>query len=505
MAVIPFIEQDVEGQGIPEDQAILEVEFRKNSKPDKATRAWIVSQVTLGEKEVQIWFQNRRQIHRRKSLPLPNELSSSEIGSSQDREPSSTPQSTLEQKAQATKEKEQMGSLNFGLNLNGHNPTAKESRVRETFLRADASINATEIPSLTEGRQVLHIPPKNSKDIAVKPEERGKAVDAVSLIYQGLSKLCRRDNATETRKRLSLRLSMSFDGKAQLVQESDSSPAKPKALAPLPAFPSRRGMPLIRSQSEIVGSQARAPVPALPISAPARLLPGRSKDARTWEFYCDSDVRDALTIQAEKEQNGSAEAVIGLIRSSRMKSKVVAVSASRDHPQIKRKGTNGKSSHKPKLARTSSSVARLQSSSSSGSFEKTLSDGFGKNSPASQALFFHDSLGDSDKENWEPGTQKQRVRLPRSQGDRFIHRETLGENSELSSHSTSMGTFLEREDARSRRCEKEKVDRIASRTKVVVDDEVAAFMGESTESRGEEDLDCVQNLLSLSQGAWSRG
>jgi len=38
----------------PEDHAILEIEYERNSKPDKAARIAIVSRVALGEKEVQV-------------------------------------------------------------------------------------------------------------------------------------------------------------------------------------------------------------------------------------------------------------------------------------------------------------------------------------------------------------------------------------------------------------------------------------------------------------------
>lgn len=38
----------------PEDHAILEAEYEKNSKPDKAARIEIVNRVALGEKEVQV-------------------------------------------------------------------------------------------------------------------------------------------------------------------------------------------------------------------------------------------------------------------------------------------------------------------------------------------------------------------------------------------------------------------------------------------------------------------
>jgi len=38
----------------PQDHAILEAAYLRNSKPDKAERSDIVKQVQLGEKEVQV-------------------------------------------------------------------------------------------------------------------------------------------------------------------------------------------------------------------------------------------------------------------------------------------------------------------------------------------------------------------------------------------------------------------------------------------------------------------
>ncbi|KAL1893239.1 hypothetical protein Cpir12675_004217 [Ceratocystis pirilliformis] len=52
------------------DKAILEGAYQANAKPDKTARLAIVRQVSMTEKEVQIWFQNRRQNDRRKSRPL---------------------------------------------------------------------------------------------------------------------------------------------------------------------------------------------------------------------------------------------------------------------------------------------------------------------------------------------------------------------------------------------------------------------------------------------------
>ena len=43
----------------PEDHAILEAEYQKNSKPDKAARAEIVKKVSLEEKAVQVCYSER--------------------------------------------------------------------------------------------------------------------------------------------------------------------------------------------------------------------------------------------------------------------------------------------------------------------------------------------------------------------------------------------------------------------------------------------------------------
>ncbi|EPS44848.1 hypothetical protein H072_1197 [Dactylellina haptotyla CBS 200.50] len=57
------------------DQAILEAEFAVCDRPDRNKRKEIADLVGLKEKQVQIWFQNRRQTTRRKSKPLqPHEM-----------------------------------------------------------------------------------------------------------------------------------------------------------------------------------------------------------------------------------------------------------------------------------------------------------------------------------------------------------------------------------------------------------------------------------------------
>ena len=53
----------------------------------------------------------------------------------------------------------------------------------------------------------------------------------------------------------------------------------------------------------------------IPVPYSRHSMSGRSRGARTWEFYCDSDARNALTEQAEREESGSATAAFEMIRS----------------------------------------------------------------------------------------------------------------------------------------------------------------------------------------------
>ncbi|KAI0194542.1 hypothetical protein F4808DRAFT_441256 [Astrocystis sublimbata] len=86
----PFHNQKAESEKHPkgkrkrttsQDKTVLEAAYNSNPKPDKAARLDIVKRVSLNEKEVQIWFQNRRQNDRRKSRPLsPQEIEALRYG-----------------------------------------------------------------------------------------------------------------------------------------------------------------------------------------------------------------------------------------------------------------------------------------------------------------------------------------------------------------------------------------------------------------------------------------
>lgn len=284
----------------------------------------------------------------------------------------------------------------------------------------------------------------------------------------------------------SIRLSMSVDGKAEVV--TDKEPAS--LLTDLNLKPRLRGS-LQRSQSAVEPND-------LTLGSRRGSITGRSLDARTWEFYCDSDARNALTEHAAREQSGSAVGPIGLIRSRNKKAIGQTTSKRNANPSqrepTKRQKPQDPLAEKPKLARSSSSVAKLQS-------VKNIQKQDMKGKDKFPAALYEDG-SDSDKENWEPGTQRSRERRPRRLVNPQIRRRLLEESRNHPSLSCSLGTLMNRENVSPRHSRPNTSSSHEANTPKI-DAEVAEFMcAKPTEMP--EDLDCVQSLLFLSQAAWSR-
>ena len=259
----------------------------------------------------------------------------------------------------------------------------------------------------------------------------------------------------------SIRLSMSLDGAVKVRTQDEETPSPPKTHAITPAEKSRAS--LLRSKSAISfsdladGDFSKCLKPTFPGGQF-----GRSRDARTWEFYCDSDAREALSSHAESEIIGSAVSAISLIRSQRQKArakimteKVSGGSTSYQTTQI---------GSRAKLSRTTSSTGLLLNVDSS-----VLK----ANKPVTVR---RDSGGESDKENWEPGTRSSINPLRRVEPSNN-RRPILEENRDVLSQSN-------REEKENRRS----VD--------------LHFRSVKDWEEKDEDLDCVQGLLSLSQGGW---
>jgi hypothetical protein len=221
-----------------------------------------------------------------------------------------------------------------------------------------------------------------------------------------------------------------------------------------------------------------------------RLLSGRSRDARSWEFCCDIDARDELTTQAENESSGSAVAAISLLRSA-SNSALKPNTSKRNAPPPKNDST--KHSKKPKLGRAMSSLARLQNPL------KASQDSFEYN----KTSLIHSPSGDSDKENWIPhenGANPRRRPAPssRSRSDKEPGAKILGDNFNIPTHAYDLGGNKNRK-RKTAMIEPEIFEDNDTRESGL---EVEKFMRGEVSPSKKGDLDCIQGLLSLSQGNW---
>ena len=291
-----------------------------------------------------------------------------------------------------------------------------------------------------------------------------------------------------------IRLSTTFDGRARVTTGSES-PSPPKIRAPRPVTNLQRSQSAVEARRK-PDEDCQCPS----FRSPKRLMNGRSRDARTWEFYCDNDSRDALTEQAEREQSGSAAGAIGLIRSR--SNKILAsnpnkrnVNSSKPESMKDTKGEEPKT-HKRKLDRTISSVARLQTVN--GGKRVVNNKSMPKKPKAGSQTELLEDPGDSDKENWEPGTQTRihRRRRPANALNATNKSQSiLRESRHIPSQSSNDDPFLDTENAHHQ-------DGQENTPCGQGDEEYESFMGGNDLPREADDLDAVQNLLSLSQGAW---
>lgn len=304
-----------------------------------------------------------------------------------------------------------------------------------------------------------------------------------------------------------LRLSTTSDGKARIIGLDDQSPSPPRS-QPIPSvstFAEQRG-PLRRNHSatslhdKLKQTQGQSTAKKL-----GRLSSGRSRDSRTWEFWCDRDAQNSLAGIADQERSGSAADAIGLIRSN--SSRVLRPNQNKRNAQVQMQNPSAKRSKvdsvgqaKAQLMRGSSSAGRLQTKV----MATEKSPVKGKASEEFEVL-----VTESDKENWEPSEPDQsprRRRLPQSQPDRAGGRRVLGENTQVLSQNASLGAMMAREKQQKSPRKRPAPD--AENVNPEDDEEIAMFMGGSRATSGRtsvssgEDLDCVQGLLKLSQGNW---
>ncbi|TAQ83070.1 hypothetical protein B7494_g8606 [Chlorociboria aeruginascens] len=486
----------------PKDQSTLEAEYKQNPKPNKAARAEIVKKVDLNEKEVQIWFQNRRQINRRKSRPLlPHEFAAFGLGGIPAL--SSDPASFIFSSSQSGDDPTLSLSDPIGDSQNNFErlefnpssqPSTQESGIKATSTELPVDQYRPSLPplvpelktrsfsdSFTESSSFI-ANENVSKSFSSMPGYLANRWNQVSSLSstpssqstifppfssQHLSSSCpERILITDTRSPSSsqVRLSMSLDGKAELVS-NELSPHRPHSTRPFSSGSiQRHRMPgLQRSQSAVTFSPLPRNSP--PSNSVPRMPSGRSRDARAWEFCCDTDTRDELIMQAENESHGSAVAAISLIRST-SSSALKPNTNKRNAPAAKQESIqHGK---KLKLGRATSSLARLQNSGKSAQLGK----------PGKEDALTKSPSGDSDKENWIPdgngGNPRRRMTAPAPPNKKPHSRTVLGDNFNVPSHAVDFGGSKKR---RWKQLVEAKVFEDQEEAEGEVDEEVQRFMG----------------------------
>lgn len=305
-------------------------------------------------------------------------------------------------------------------------------------------------------------------------------------------------NASQRQSQSNVRLSLSLEGKAELVDNAPSpTRPSPQKHSSGPEFSRQRG--LKRSYSALP-TVTLPPISALTSLLPPRLARGRSRDVQAWQSCADSETRDELTTHAEHESNGSAVAAISLLRST---SGVLQSSSSRRNTPVSTP-RDGHYAKKAKFSRAISSVGRLEHTGKEN--EELFPKGDGK---VKVSMLM--SPTDSDKENWSPdedgnaaevGTRRPLpVASVASTKPKNPRRNGRGGGLQ----SRSPGKLNSRANtAPSRpRGMKDSVDIFEDEaTRVSRDADVEKFMRGDVSPSKKPDMDCVAGLLSLSQGAW---
>jgi hypothetical protein len=496
----------------------------------------------------QIWFQNRRQNTRRKSRPLlPHEI----LPSSQQ----SSSAETLGDAAHTSSDRSQDGSFSSAYSSQESTVGSATEVVGDGDNRATGA-SGSNLPNTTTITQPLHscniksetgIKDKDQKgaenapglrpidcpgsrgitsDGPIATTQKGTLSPRVSkpgLGYisnrrnivagnqsipnktqlaippkQGFTHACGGNQPAPLLKRTSslVRLSLSLDGKAEVIMGEESSSMLPHPVTWKAPAPRVGGLQRSKSAIDVIEGQCRR----LSGGTLQGSTIGRSRDARTWEFYCDSEARSTLSAQGN---SGSASEAINQLRSRK---KSLQPSMNKRSAQLgmqessKRFKTAPGLARKQKLARTTSSLARLQTSNESETKELTSSR-MNKSSPDIPGIL--DDAGDSDKENWVPGTKKKPVE--QRQLGNLSAKPVLGENKSIPSHNASFGNAMDREGFRQPHIARTHPTPVP---KADIEESKQGTDSTPRESRsgssvsGEEELDCVQNLLSLRKGCW---
>ncbi|KAJ4325740.1 Homeobox protein yox1 [Neodidymelliopsis sp. IMI 364377] len=509
-----------------EDEDILKAEYLINSKPDKAARLAIVRKVALGEKEVQIWFQNKRQNDRRRSRPLELSSSASLMSSSSTMsdpatedehardsgnapepgvepkadasERATTPEASSDETAHRTPSAEEATATTDSQTLTSTEPTVHSSNDPQTVDTAPTEIsNSQQSASASQGAQPRTSWISNRRSASFVRSTEDYAPETITFpnvppkAIESPEVLKSVDTRPLKRAHSFVRIATNEDGTARIVTDLDKTPSPPHPKTTPVSF-ARAAAGLRRSYSAAgLNDRLLAAAGGEPSPKMARVSPniGRSRDSRAWEFWCDPDTRHntSLTARAEQEGSGSAADAIGLLRANR---KILAQNQARQNTPLKSR----QGSHK---VLSSSGVKKSRGSIQRASTFNVFSSGKKqKDSDETESDEF--PLTESDKENWEPDMPKSVRRRPFATPSSMQRpRHILGENTNVISQSASLSALFAKAKSKGGKGTADPEQ----------DDELKTFMnGDSGSGRtnlsSAEEAGCVEGLLALSQGQW---
>ncbi|KAJ6141212.1 hypothetical protein N7470_010108 [Penicillium chermesinum] len=487
----------------PEDHAILEEEYQRNPKPDKVARANIVNRVSLGEKEVQV---RAAKTLTPKSLFSPSTgalILADLVSKSSPERPSqiqtspaarasrSSIETTGEHQAKIVGRRAAtfagFGSSDGEKEDDDLPPQSTQTSVATEAVEETPPTTQEEFHGHSSGLNLengsdenqLHVP-KRKRSLS---DVRGEGSDEVpETVHVGIT--------TPVKSPPSLRLSFSFDGEAMVRKEDELTPSPPKGRNALRIAMSCDGKAVIRAENEPSPSKNRVAMfsvrrtkqsslrrtssaifPATPradMTEKDRVF-GRSRDPRNWESFFDTDARSALSTPSSSQT--APHLSPGLFQSRSQRSLTRSASTRHSlaiHEDNARTPISQSMETDRNRANASSKLSKSMSKSHKPGFEL--------------------DAGDSDKENWVPGTRSSQARRrPNPNATRSVLRDA----------NRNRGLGLSTNGKRNRPLGSGVQGKAPD-----VDADVSAFMAGGNGGSQEDDLDCVQGLLSLSQGAW---
>lgn len=345
----------------------------------------------------------------------------------------------------------------------------------------------------------------------------GKRKRAISDIRCNASdaQLLSRTGAEQDKKSPpSLRLSLSFDGEAMVRKQGELTPTPPKGKDALRISMSSDGKAVVRTENEPSPSKNRVSMFSNRNTRFARLqrsnsttalgnrrssaIFGRSRDPRNWESFVDTDARSALSTPAGSQTVSNVNSPkIFRSRSQRLSNQNYAGKHNALTPNADSSNDMSQQAREKrrKLSRTVSSLGRLESARGTKLSSNPLKESQVVSNAKKDLDDFEGYFGDSDKENWLPGTRTSQVR--RRTVSHNSRRPVLGDSNTKDGRVNRNSNSISK-NRRAREQSRKSGDKILPETSA----DVSAFMAGGNGPSQEEDLDCIQGLLSLSQGAW---